>query len=72
MTGEQDDKAAVTRAETREMLERMTDYAARFDGLEAAVRELQARLAAMEARLGAVPFGGLGDGTQPARAEPGG
>ena len=72
MTGEQDDRAAQNRAEFREMVRRMADYAARFDGLDAAVREMQARLAAVEASLAAAPIGGLGDGTEPARAEPGG
>ena len=72
MTGEQDDKAPVTRAEIRELARRMADHAARFEGLETAVEEMRARLAAIEARLGAAPIGGFGDGTGPARAEPGG
>ncbi len=72
MTGEQDDKAAETRAEIQEIVRQLAGYSARFDGLEAAVQEMQAKMAAMEARLGAAPIGGFGDGTGPARAEPGG
>ena len=72
MTGEQDDRTAQNRAEFQEMVRRMADYSARFDGLDAAVREMQARLAAVEARLAASTIGGSGDGTEPARAEPGG
>ncbi len=72
MTGEQDDCAAQNSPEIREMVRRMAGYAARFDGLEAAVQEMQARIAAMEARLGAAAIGGFGDGTGPAKAEPGG